>query len=273
MSDRHDRAIRRPPGAPRTLFSGPSGWIQGFGLAGVVLAGCLGLYLRILLGRARLDLPAFTVSLRQAGLSMLPAITLVSVAVGLILGHQTQSILDQFDLPGLILLSFTYTVVTELVPLLVGILVAGRAGVALAVRQATLAVSGELDGLLVSGIDPIQFTLGPVLLAMLLMSFAFVVWSTLVTFCASALWLWGREDLPPALFLDALTQALTPADLLEVVLKPMLFAVLIALVATVNGTAAGRDPDGIALAATRTMIGAVVAILVADLIYILLLRA
>jgi len=44
-------------------------------------------------------------------------------------------------------------------------------------RQATLAVSGEMDGLLVSGIDPIRFTLGPVLLAMLLMSFAFAVWA------------------------------------------------------------------------------------------------
>jgi len=105
------------------------------------------------------------------------------------------------------------------------------------------------------------------------MSFAFVVWSTLITLCATALWLWGWEDLPLALFLDALTRALTPADLLEVVLKPSLFSVLIALVATVNGTAAGRDPDGIALAATRTMIGAVVAILVADLVYLLLVRA
>lgn len=270
MSEQRERIIRPAADAPVPLFSGPSGWLQGLGLAGMALAGCAGLYLRILLGRARLDLPAFAAALRQAGLSMLPAITLVSVAVGLILGHQTQAILDQFDLPGLILLSFTYTIVTELVPLLVGILIAGRAGVALAVRQATLAVSGELDGLLVSGIDPIEFTLGPLLLAMLLMSFAFVVWSTLITFCASALWLWAREDLPPALFLDALTQALTPADLLAVVLKPLLFAVLIALVATVNGTAAGRDPDGIALAATRTMIGAVVAILVADLLYILL---
>jgi len=39
--------------------------------------------------------------------------------------------------------------------------------------------------------------------------------------------------------------------------------------ATVNGTLAGRDPDGIARAATRTMIGAVVAILLTDLAFVL----
>ncbi len=268
---RQSRTIRVETRSSRP-FEGPAGWIEEIGFAGVALLSCLGLYLRILVGRSSLDLPAFAASLRQAGLSILPAITLTSVAVGLILGRQTQSILVQFDLPGLILLSVTYAVVMEVVPILVGILVAGRAGVALAVRQATLTVSGEMDGLLANGIDPIHFTLGPVLLSMLLMSFAFAVWGSLVTFGAAGLWLWGMADLPPALFLDALAHALSPGDLLEAVIKPMLFALLIGLIATVNGTAAGRDPEGIAHAATRTMIGAVAAILLADLFYILLIR-
>ncbi|MBK1718880.1 MlaE family ABC transporter permease [Thiocystis violacea] len=266
----------RPPIQGRTLpsgpFEGPSGWIAGIGFGWLVLLRCLGLYLRILVGASRLDLPAFAAALRQAGLSILPAITLVSLALGLILGRQTQGILDQIDLPGLVLLSLVSTAVMEVVPILVGILVAGRAGVALAVRQATLAVSGELDGLLVSGIDPVRFTLGPVLLAMLLMSFAFTVWGTLTTLVAAALWLWLMANLPPALFLDALGHALAPTDLLEALSKPLLFAVLIALIATVNGMAAGRDPEGISRAATGTMIGAVAGILLADLAVILLVR-
>ncbi|AFL75127.1 MlaE family ABC transporter permease [Thiocystis violascens] len=268
---RPSRALRIDT-QPRRPFHGPAGWIEGIGLAGLALLSCGGLYLRILAGRSRLDLPALAVSLRQAGLSILPAITLTSLAVGLILGRQTQRILDQFDLPGLVLVSVIHAVALEFVPILVGILVAGRAGVALAVRQATLTVSGEMDGLLANGIDPIRFTLGPVLLSMLLMSFAFAVWGSLITLGATGLWLWGMAELPPALFLDALTRALGPADLLMSVIKPMFFALLIGLIATVNGTAAGRDPQGIAQAATRTMIGAVAAILFADLFYSLLPR-
>jgi phospholipid/cholesterol/gamma-HCH transport system permease protein len=246
--------------------------VEGIGLAALTLLGCLGLYVRILVGRARLDLPAFAAALRQSGLSILPAITLVAAAVGAILGHQTEAVLGQFNLPGLVLLPITYGLVMELVPVLVGILVAGRAGVALAVRQATLTVSGEVDGLLVNGIHPIRFTVAPVLLAMLLMSFGFVVWVSLVTFAAAFLWLWAQVNIPPALFLDALAQSLSPSDLLEALGKPLLFALLIALIATVNGTAAGRDPQGIGEAATSTMIGAVAAILVADLLVILLVR-
>lgn len=260
---------RESPAGP---FAGPTGWIEGIALAALTLVGCLGLYGRILLGRAQLDLPAFAAALRQSGLSILPAVTLVAAAVGAILGHQTEAILGRFNLPGLVLLPITYGLVMELTPVLVGILVAGRAGVALAARQATLLVTGEVDGLLLSGVHPIRFTVAPVLLAMLLMSFGFVVWLSLVTFAAAFLWLWVQAKIPPALFLDALAQTLTPSDLLEALGKPLLFAVLIALIATVSGTAAGRDPQGIGEAATRTMIGAVAVILVADLAVILLVR-
>lgn len=253
-------------------FRGPRGWIEGIGLAAVTLASCLDLYLKILLGRARLDLPAFTASLRQAGLSILPAITLVMASIGLILGHQVDAILRDFDLPVLVILTVTNAIVMELLPVLVGILVAGRAGVALAVRQATLTATGEMDGLLVSGVHPIQFTVGPVLLVMLLMSFAFVVWGTLVTFAAAGGWLWVMTGVSPALFIEILTKGLSTGALVEALVKPLLFAVLIALIATLNGIGAGRRAGGVAGAATGTMIGAVTAILVTDLLYIILVR-
>ncbi len=47
---------------------------------------------------------------------------------------------------------------------------------------------------------------------------------------------------PPALFLDAFTSVIKLADLLEAITKSLLFALLIGLIATVNGTAAGRAP-------------------------------
>lgn len=257
-------------GVENPLYGGIRGWPAKLGLAVFALASCLRLYLGILAGRSRLDLPAFAIALRQSGLSMLPAITLVSAIVGIILGDRTSAVLMRLDLPGLILVTIAYSVVMELIPILVGILVAGRAGVSLAVRQATLVVSGEMDGLLVTGNNPIQLTLGPMLVAMVLMSFAFAVWGTLVTFASAILWLWGTAGVSPSLFLDALKRALAPGDLMEALGKPPLFALAIALIATVNGTLAGHDPAGTSRAATGTMIGAVTTILLIDLLFVLL---
>lgn len=245
------------------------GWLAQWGLAAMTLWVCLRLYWRILFGQAALDMPAFAAALRQTGLSMTLAMTLVALALGLIIGNQIQAMLTSLYLPGLAILSITHLAVIELVPILVGILVAGRAGVALAVRQASLTVGSEMDGLLIQGIDPRELMVAPVLLAMLAMSFAFSVWVTLVTFSTAFLWLWVNAGISPALFLDALRRALTPGDLIEALIKPLVFALLIAMIATVNGTLHGRTTSGVAQAATRTMIAAVVTILIVDLLFVL----
>jgi phospholipid/cholesterol/gamma-HCH transport system permease protein len=263
------RANRRLQGTPSATGGGPIGWLAGLGLAGRTLLECLALYGNIILGRERLDLPAFTVALRQAGLSILPAVTVVAAALGLILGRQAAMVLQNLNFPGVLLFTITYAVVLELVPVLVGVLVAGRAGVALAVRHATLVVTGQMDGLLVSGVNPIRYVTGPVLLAMLAMSFAFLVWSSLVTVGTAYLWLFVYADVPPYQLVDAVRTTLGPYDLREAIAKPLVFAVVIALIATVNGTIAGRDPELIGEAATRTMIAAVTSILLLDLLFVL----
>ncbi len=263
------RAYRGRPDARSAVGGGLLGRLAGLGLAARTLAECMALYANIVLGRERLDLPAFTAALRQAGLSILPAVTLVTAALGLILGRQATMVLQNLNLPGVLLYTITYAVVMELVPILVGVLVAGRAGVALAVRHATLVVTGQMDGLLVSGINPIRYVTGPVLLAMLTMSFAFLVWGSLVTVGTAFVWLFFFSDVPPYQLVDAVRSTLGPYDLREAIAKPLVFAVVIALIATVNGTIAGRDPELIGEAATRTMIAAVTSILLIDLLFVL----
>nr|WP_242477071.1 ABC transporter permease [Halochromatium glycolicum] len=253
------------PITPRVKLNG----LERLGLAAMTLKLCAQLYLAILIGRAQFDLPAFAAALRQAGLSVLPALSLVAAAVGIILGQQAAQTLGWVNLPELVLVPIIYAVVVELTPLLVGVLVAGRAGVALATRQASLVSSGQIDGLLVSGLNPIQFTTGAVLPAMLAMSFALTVWGSLVALGAALLWLAVVADVPLYLFQEALRQALDPLDLLEALSKPLLFAVVIALIATANGSAAGRDASGVGQAATDTMIAAVTAILLIDLAFVL----
>ncbi|MFP4496443.1 MAG: ABC transporter permease, partial [Halochromatium sp.] len=86
---------------------------------------------------------------------------------------------------------------------------------------------------------------------------------------AALLGLLAMADVPLYLFNEALRQALSPSDLLEALGKPLIFALVIALVATANGIAAGRDVAGVSQAATDTMIGAVTAILLIDLAFVL----
>lgn len=241
--------------------------IERFGFAALALKECAGLYLGVLLGRRQLDLKLLAYEFRTAGLAPLPVVTLVAAAVGLILGIQVGDLLEQVNIPGPILGGVVVSVAREFAPLLTGIFVAGRSGVALATRIASMQMNRELDGLMMCGVNPIHYTVGPSLLAMLLMSFTLAIWTLLVILGMMALFLWSEAAVSLATFFNSVLVSMDRIDLLLAAVKSVTYALLIALIAAVNGSCATRDADGVSGAATRTMIGALTAIILADLAF------
>ncbi len=243
--------------------------LERVGLAGLVLARCLSLYWCIIWGRAALDVPALARELRRTGLEMLPAMTIVALVVGASLGHQGTALLARAALPGWLLPGITFTVIVEFAPLLTGILVAGRAGVALAAHLARLQLSGELDGLRVCGIDPIEFSVAPLLVALMMMSFALSIWTSLIMLLVLFGWLYINAQVPVGLMLEMAPRALSITALLAAASKPLLFALTSVLLAAVYGIQAGYASDGSGRAATQTLISAVTLILLLDLGFVL----
>ncbi|MGH8547726.1 MAG: MlaE family ABC transporter permease [Methylococcales bacterium] len=243
--------------------------LENIGMGLFVLRDCSRYYRDILLGRNRLDLKMFVDDLRETGLSILFGVTLVAVIVGLIVGKETENILGTVNIPGLLIGTIGLAIITEFAPLLVGLFVAGRSGVALAVRIGSMVLNHEVDGLVVCGINPIQYTVGPMLLAMLLMSFGLAVWTGLIVVTVTAAWLWFNAGISWSFFVDSLKSVLELTDVLVSVIKPIVFSVFIALIAAVNGSRVGRRVEAVSRAATRTMINAIAAILLIDLLFVL----
>ncbi len=234
-----------------------------------VLRDCIVLYRDILIGRNRLDLKAFVDDLRETGLSILAGVTLVAVVVGMIVGIETEDILSKVNIPGLLIGTIGLAIINEFAPLLVGLFVAGRSGVGLAVRIGSMVLNHEVDGLVVCGINPIQYTVGPMLLAMLVMSFGLAVWTGLIVVVVTAAWLWFKAGISWSLFLDSLKSVLELSDVLVSVIKPLIFSIFIALIAAVNGSRVSRRVEAVSRAATRTMISAIAAIVLIDLLFAL----
>lgn len=241
--------------------------IYRIGYAASVLWECLLLYTLIIVGRERLDLPRFSRDSYDLGLAILPGVSIIAASIGLILGIQTEHLLAKVDVPGLALGVFADAVVVEFAPLLIGILVASRAGVELAVRIGTMLNRREIDGLIVSGVNPVHFTVGATLLAVLLMSVSLLVWAQLVLFTASGLWLTLVDAIPPGFYVNALAQSLPPTDLLIGVAKVLSFALLTTLIAATEGGTVNHHPGGLSQAASRTMLKSIAWILITDVLF------
>ena len=238
------------------------------GYAATLFWQCLLLYGRILVARDRLDLPRFSRDSHELGLEILPMVTVISATAGVILGIQAHNLLQSVDIPYLAMGIVANTIVGEFSPLLIGLLVAGRAGVSLTVRIGTMVGRQEIDGLIVSGINPVQFTVGATLLAVLTMSFALVIWSQLVMLLAAGLSLSVVDAIPLGLFVDAIAHTVTVSDLMLSVAKALLFGLLVTLIAATEGSSVSRRPDATSRAATRTMLQGIAWILIADLLFV-----
>ena len=102
----------------------------------------------------------------DAGVLSLPIICLSGLTVGAVLGLQGYYNLARFGAEGSLGAVVGLSLVRELGPVLTALLVTGRAASAMAAEIASMVTTGQLDGLRMMSIDPLDFVVSPKALAM-----------------------------------------------------------------------------------------------------------
>ena len=163
--------------------------------------------------RQPVRLTAVVAQMTEVGILALPIATLLSATVGLMLAIQSLYSLGLFGAESFAHVGIALSVTREFSPLIMGILVAGRSGSALAARLSTMSINQELDALRVIGINPVRFLVAPALLAMLIMLPALTMWANLVALAAAGLQVSAVLDLSMASYLANTLDVLSPNDL------------------------------------------------------------
>jgi phospholipid/cholesterol/gamma-HCH transport system permease protein len=263
----------RPPGAGVRGFLDRVGrratvGIEEFGIAGWLLARSL---FFLVLGRARRQpvRPSRVVAeMMQIGIAALPITTLLSATIGLMLALQGIHTLETFGAESQIVIGVAFAVTREFAPLITGILVAGRSGSALAARIATMTIREEVDALRVMGVDPVRFLVVPPLVAALVMVPALTLWSAIVSQLAAGLWVELDLGIGLGVYVSQTFDILGTSDLMHGMTKSVIFAVLIVLIAVVNGASVRGGAEGVGRRTTRTVVHCISAILITDMIFV-----
>jgi len=164
-------------------------------------------------------------------------------------------------------------VLRELAPLFTGFLVAGRTGSALATYLGNMKVNNEIDALDSMGIDPVRFLVLPALFgctaAMVCLSLLFTCVAILGGYVAAlglAAIFPGALGLgmPFSVFLSRTVHALSFLDLFVLILKPVAFGSMIALVACHNGLSLGISSHEVPQGTRRAVVQAFVSVVLID---------
>jgi len=220
--------------------------------------------------RQPVRMPSVAAQAMDIGIAALPIITVLSTTIGLMLAIQGIYTLKTFGAESRVTLGVVLSIVREFSPLITGILVAGRSGSALAARLGTMRINQEIDALTVMGINPVRFLVAPPLIAMMVLMPLLTLWADLVGLFAAGLYIAIELQGSLAAYADEVVTILKLNDLLHGLAKAAIFGVLVTIVGVVNGASVSGGAEGVGRMTTRSVVHAISAIVITDMIFVFL---
>jgi phospholipid/cholesterol/gamma-HCH transport system permease protein len=206
-------------------------------------------------------------AMTEIGVAAIPIATLLAATIGLMLAIQSLYSLGLFGAEAYAYIGIALSVVREFSPMIMGILVAGRSGSAIAARLATMNINQEIDALQVMGINPTRFLVSPVLLALVVMMPCLAMWANMVSIFSAGLYVSAALGQSFGSFLNDTLEILKVDDVWHGLGKAALFGIIIALVGVVNGSMVKGGAEGVGRVTTRSVVLSVTLIVVADMIF------
>ncbi|MGI8956583.1 MAG: MlaE family ABC transporter permease [Chthoniobacterales bacterium] len=200
------------------------------------------------------------------GVRAAPMVALTACSVGVTLAMQAAHSLQQLGaeiyVPDLVMV----TLLREMGPVLIAVIVIGRSGSAVAAELGTMKVSEEIEALEVMAINPVSYLIVPRFLAMLVMLPALTILGDYIgvfggwAVCRSAL------DFNTAGYVLRAIQSADTWDLYSGMIKSVVFAWIVITIACNAGLHVEGGAEGVGQATTSAVVQALLAMLVSNAI-------
>jgi phospholipid/cholesterol/gamma-HCH transport system permease protein len=200
----------------------------------------------------------------QIGVRSLGVASITTIFTGMVLALQTAYSLPSLGVKYYIGTVVSKSLVRELGPVLVALIVGGRIGSGMTAELGTMKVTEQIDALRSMAADPVKKLVVPKLAATLVMLPALTVIGDVLGILGGMIIAVLQLDLAPGFYINDTLSALTLADVGSGVGKAFFFAYFIAIIGCYNGLHASGGADGVGRATTNTVVQASILILVSD---------
>lgn len=211
--------------------------------------------------------------LDAVGVRSVPIVLLTGLFTGMVLALQASVQLAPFGATLFVGRFVAASMLRELGPVLSGIMVAGRVGAGIAAELGAMRVTEQLDALETLGAEPVRVLVLPRVLAAamavpllaLLADVAGLAGAALVSSTYLGIpWraFWGAAV--DQIVLDGFVAGVIPSDLVQGLIKPLVFGVILSVLACHHGLRTTGGTAGVGVATTRAVVSASITILIAD---------
>ena len=200
------------------------------------------------------------------GTRALPMAALTAFSIGLTMAMQGASALKQMGGESYVPDLVTLSLLRELGPLIVAVIVIGRSGSAVTAELGTMKVSEEIEALQVMAINPIRFLIVPRFLTMMVMLPVLTIFGDCVgmvggwSICHFAL------DMDTSAYIFRCVSRPEPWDLYSGLIKSVVFAWLVITIACHMGLGVEGGAEGVGQATTGSVVWSLLIMLIANAI-------
>ena len=220
------------------------------------------------------DIPwrEFAANIYKSGAQALPVTALVGFLIGVTISYLSALQLKNFGADIFIVNILGISIVRELGPVLVAVLVAGRSGSAMTAQIGVMRVTEEIDALSTMGISRTIRIVLPKIFGLTVAMPLIVLWASAVALFGGMLAALLQLDLSLGYFFDNLPRSLPVANLLIGLGKGMLFGFVISLVACYFGLHVKPNTESLSANTTSAVVTAITTVILVDALFAVFTR-
>lgn len=227
----------------------------------------------VLLGQSLLFLPRrpyrwryFFRQLEFIGVNSLFIVILTGLFTGMVLALQAYYGLRKFGGESMLGAGVALSMTRELGPVLTALMVAARAGSAMAAELGTMKVTEQVDALLAMAVHPVHYLALPRLLAGVIMVPLLTVISVFIGIVGGYFVGVILLGVNPGTYMQKMLEVVTADDLYNGLYKAIVFGLLLAVISCYEGLQASGGAEGVGRVTTRAVVLSAIAILIFDYI-------
>ncbi len=198
------------------------------------------------------------------GVDSVPVILLVGLFVGAAFSLQTVSAFRMFKAESFIGSTVTLALSRELAPVLAAIMVAARAGSAMATELGSMRITEQIDALHTLAVNPVQYLVTPRIVASTIMVPILTMVFILVGVVGAYFVAVGIMHVDEGYFVANTRWYVDAEDLVQGLIKGGVFGFVLSAIGCYQGFYAKGGAKGVGLATTRAVVQSSVLILVLD---------
>lgn len=213
-----------------------------------------------------LNLKNILKQMEEIGTKSIPVVLVTSLSTGMVLAMQSYNGFKRFGAESLVGTVVALSITRELGPVLTALIVAGRAGAAMAAELGTMKVTEQIDALATMAVNPVKYLISPRVCAGICMLPALTIFADLIGlfggYAVSVLLL----DINSVVYIERSLEHLHMDDILGGLGKALVFGLIISTVSAYKGFTTKGGAEGVGKSTTGAVVISSMLILISDYI-------